>query len=195
VSPILGIYASQISGHLFAPSGAYDSIATNTITSGGTSSITFSSIPSTYTHLQLRCITKAADTALGYNAFAFRFNGDTGSNYVAHQFAGNGGSVISSYTAATTSMTVGYTTVSHPDYTNVFASTVVDILDYANTNKYTTMRSLSGNDLNDGSVSSRIRLGSGLWLNTSAINSITILDTSSTFTQYTQFALYGIKGN
>jgi hypothetical protein len=54
VSPILGIYASQISGHLFAPSGAYDSIATVTWYWLSGIILLLASIPATYTHLQLR---------------------------------------------------------------------------------------------------------------------------------------------
>ena len=83
MAPILGIYASQISGHLFAPSGAYDSIATTTVGAGGASSITFSSIPSTYTHLQVRITAKGNRGIVIENAY-LTFNGDSGTNYNAH---------------------------------------------------------------------------------------------------------------
>jgi hypothetical protein len=88
VSPILGIYASQISGHLFAPSGAYDSIATATFT-GSALSVTFSSIPSTYTHLQIRGL---ARTPSGNDQIDLRFNGDSGNNYSMHGLSGDGAS-------------------------------------------------------------------------------------------------------
>jgi hypothetical protein len=192
IGSLIGIIAS--SGGAAAAAGDYESIATVTVGGGGSSSVSFTSIPSTYQHLQIRCITKIADTAPGYGAFAFQFNSDTGSNYVAHQLGGNGAATFASFTSASTSMTVGYTTVSATGFSNVFTSTVVDLLDYANTNKYKTMRSLSGNESNNNDTNSRIRLGSGLWLNTGAISSIVISDPSSAFTQYTQFALYGIKG-
>jgi hypothetical protein len=69
---------------------------------------------------------------------------------------------------------------------------VVDILDYANTNKYKTTRNLMGFDYNG---SGTIRSISGLWMSTSAINSITLTTgTSSNWQGDTQFALYGIKG-
>jgi hypothetical protein len=83
--PILGIMASQISGHLWAPEGAYDSLATVTL-SANTSSITFAGIPAGYKHLQLRATwanSTGADTWM-------RINGDTGSNYAAHYLNGNG---------------------------------------------------------------------------------------------------------
>ena len=58
VSIYPGVVASGISGHLFTPTGRYESIQTATVDSAGTASITFSSIPSTYTHLQIRGIAK-----------------------------------------------------------------------------------------------------------------------------------------
>jgi hypothetical protein len=68
----------------------------------------------------------------------------------------------------------------------------MDILDYANTSKNKTIRMLSGNDRNG---SGDIILISGLWASTSAINQIDLrLESAANFAQYSQFALYGIKG-
>lgn len=92
----LGILASQISGHLASPT-SYESIATVTVGAGGSSSISFSSIPSTYKHLQLRGIVRTTDTSAAAsdgNYIGIRFNGDTGANYVAHNLYGNGGSAV-----------------------------------------------------------------------------------------------------
>ena len=70
---------------------------------------------------------------------------------------------------------------------------VIDILDYANVNKYKTTRTLGGAELNQ--ASSEIVFQSGLWRSTNAITSIGFTEaTGSNFEQYTQFALYGIKG-
>jgi len=74
---------------------------------------------------------------------------------------------------------------------SVFAAYVIDILDYANTNKYKTSRNLAGYDNNSGG---RVSLNSGNWRNTNAITSITLTCRSDNFQQYSQFALYGIKG-
>jgi hypothetical protein len=75
---------------------------------------------------------------------------------------------------------------------SIFGVAVCDILDYTNTNKYKTVRSLSGHDQNG---SGYVTLMSGSWRNTAAITSITILRDSggANLTQYSQFALYGIK--
>lgn len=71
------------------------------------------------------------------------------------------------------------------------SAVVVDILDYANTNKNKTIRVLAGVD-NNGS--GEVALNSGLWPSTSALNTIKILTTSGNLNQYSSFALYGIKG-
>lgn len=182
MAPMLGIIASAISGNLFAPSGAYDSIATTTVGSGGTSSITFSSIPATYKHLQLRLMTigNGSITTSGFMAL----NGDsTSSNYYTHYLYGNGSSALAS-TNQNNYVPFAMGTSSAP------AVEILDFLDYTNTNKNKTIRSLTGVDANG---SGQISLVSILWNNTSAINSISLSFT--TIQQYSSFALYGIKGN
>jgi hypothetical protein len=71
----------------------------------------------------------------------------------------------------------------------------LDILDYANTNKFKTIRGLSGwnnNDTVDGNGS--VRFISGLWRNTAAITSLKIVpEAAVNFKQYSSFALYGVK--
>ena len=188
--PVLGIIASQISGHLFAPSGAYDSIATSTVGSGGVSTITFSSIPSTYTHLQLRFITRNNRSGQSVDASNIKANGDGGANYANHRVQGDGATPTasggSSLGAAIFAQTPASTATA-----GLFGAGVIDILDYANTNKYKTFRTLSGFDANG---SGYVGLYSGLWQSTSAINSLTISSNDgSGFLEYTSFALYGIK--
>jgi Na+/H+-translocating membrane pyrophosphatase len=73
----------------------------------------------------------------------------------------------------------------------VYGASVVDVLDYASTTKYKTLRSLSGSDENG---SGNLTIHSGLWQSTSAINAIKIFPETGNFRQYTQFALYGIRG-
>ena len=190
MSPILGIYASQISGHLFTAS-AFDSIATTTVGAGGASSVTFSSIPSTYTHLQIRYLAKTSRSAV--NDYAkLEINGDTTtSNYRSHTLNGDGGSAYAG-TAANAIEIGGF-----PGNTNadMFGAGVLDFLDYANTNKYKTIRILSGFNQNSASAgTSWVGLDSGLWMSSSAITSIKITPgTGPNFVQYSSFALYGIK--
>lgn len=193
MSPILGIYASQISGHLFAPSGAYDSIATATVGAGGASSITFSSIPSTYTHLQIRGIGRTA-WANPSDQVRIQANGDTTSaNYAIHFLYGNGSSASAEGYTSQGNWNTYNTMAGANAASNIFGAVVIDVLDYANTSKNKVMRSLGGNDRNGGG---EIALASSVWLQTSAITSLTLKNaTGVNWSEYTQFALYGVKGN
>ena len=184
---MLGIMASAISGHLTAVS--YDSIATATVTSGGTSSITFSSIPSTYTHLQVRALMKSTTTGTSANDVWFQLNGDTGSNYATHYLFGAGSGTPTS--GAVTTQTKFFAANTAPYVGNTpFGVMITDILDYGNINKYKTARSLAGADLNG---TGWIGLSSGLWMSTAAVTSITILPGANSFDTNTQISLYGIK--
>jgi hypothetical protein len=154
--------------------------------SAGASSISFTSIPNTYKHLQVRFISinNAAQSII------MRFNNDTSSVYAKHALwaYGNGTDYSAGYTGGYFNLQ-GYTTASSSPYPT---AGIVDVLDYANTNKYKTARILSGFDSNGGG---EIDFNSGLWQSSSAISSIQIaLESGGTINQYSQFALYGIKG-
>jgi hypothetical protein len=182
MTPILGIMASAISGNLWAPAKDYDSIATTTLSTTA-SSITFSSIPATYKHLQLRLMCRNS-TIL--SSISMQFNSDTGANYARHRLSGDGATATAAAATSATFMGLG----DQPTTASTFYTSVVDILDYANTNKAKTVRLLYGYDLNG---SGEVGLRSNLWTNTSAITSIVITADSSTFAQYSSFALYGVK--
>lgn len=167
--------------------GDYQSISTVTVGAGGASSISFTTIPSTFQHLQVRAIGRSSVTVADS---LWQFNSDTGANYAMHLLVGDGSTAASYATASTTSMKA---TPYMTGNTSIFGVGVTDVLDYANTNKYKTIRSLTGFDNNGGSFA-QIQLNSGLWQSTSAITSITITPSSGTYVQYSQFALYGIKG-
>ena len=185
LNTLAGIIASSGGA---AAGGDYESIATVTVGAGGSSSITFSSIPSTYQHLQLRTLAKHSN-ALDLDDSLVRFNSDSGSNYyVFHQLRGNGASATAAAGGTGTSMYVLPVTGST---VSTFAAGVMDILDYDDANKYKTVRTLTGYDANG---SGNIFLRSALWMNTAAVTSITITPPSGTFDQYSSFALYGIKG-
>jgi len=181
--PILGIMASQISGHLWSPEGAYDALATVTL-SAATASITFSGIPSGYKHLQVRFI--AAGT--GTPALYMRINSDSGANYTRHRLQGNGSSASADGTTALNQVSIfgspGLLT------SPTFNAGVIDLLDYQNTNKNKTVRLLAGVD-NNGS--GNIELTSSLWSNTSAISTLYFEASSGNLSQYSQFALFGVK--
>jgi hypothetical protein len=178
--PILGVIASS-NYQRVTDTGAMFPLGMVQVGSAGASTISFTSIPATYKHLQIRFIYETGDWA------PFILNGDTTmSNYRSHTLTGNG-STASSGTAANI---IYEPQSSNGGNRNTYAG-IIDILDYSSTSKYKTTRSLEGTDING---SGYIILNSGLWQSTSAITSISMTRNATNFGQYTQFALYGIKG-
>ena len=187
MAPILGIWASATTPNFQT---SFESISTVNVGSGGASSITFSSIPSTYTHLQLRFFGR--EVSGGFDQIYMRVNGDTAANYSKHNVGSSGNSgLVYGGTGGATSVSIGVIGGSN-QVANSFSGSITDFLDYANTSKYKTTRSLSGVDSNGTGYN---WFSSGLWQNTNAITSINLFPTGATdFAQYTQAALYGIKG-
>lgn len=180
MTPILGIMASSMQGAV----GDYQSIATTTLTSSQ-ATITFSSIPATYTHLQIRMMaTYTGSVGSGFIAF----NGDNASgNYSHHNVHGDGSSTgVVALASQNQGKTTGAAGTS-PAANNVM---IMDILDYANTNKYKTTRAFYSWDANG---SGYVEFNSNNWRSTSAITSI-VLTPANSFNTYTSAALYGIKG-
>jgi len=188
MAPILGILASSMKGAV----GNYESIATVTVGAGGSSSISFTGIVGTYSHLQVRYIARC-DRNDVTDSLVLRFNSDSGTNYTRHLLYGYNSSAASLSSTGETYSRAGIESAATATG-NVFAAGVYDILDYSSTNKYKTLRVLAGSEDNTA-LGSEIRFGSSLWLNTAAITSLTFLAQggSSNFVQYSSFALYGIK--
>ncbi len=196
--PVLGVVASSISGNLYLLS--YDSIATVTVGSGGASSVSFSSIPQEYTHLQVRALGRTDRPTYNVGSFSLRINGDTGNTYSRHYLrqtpaspttavdAGGAGSVsfidLGQFAGSTAS-------------SGIFGVGITDILDYRNTNKNKTIRHVGGVDTNGAAsgVAGFVQVSSGAWHNTNAVTSLTLtpIEGASNFAEYTSFALYGIK--
>jgi hypothetical protein len=191
MSLILGILDSG--GAAAGAANSYESIATVTVGGGGAANIEFTSIPATYTHLQIRGILKGSDTADDRTSIVVQYNSDTGNNYARHLLGGNGSATFVDSVSSTTARAGVRLISSYASYASMFTTLVIDILDYANTNKYTTTRTLGGFDTNGGSFQEMV-LGSFLWSNTAAITTIKLVPGGGNFVQYSQLALYGIKG-
>ena len=164
------------------PFGAYDALASVTVGATAVSSISFDGVPSGYKHLQIRGSLLGSSTNDDVTA---QFNGLT-SGYSLHELRGNGATVVSTSGTNTSFVYVG-TNALTTTFPTVF---VMDILDYANTSKSKISRVLQGKDSNGGgtfSVFSGLHHGT-----TAAITSIKI-SCGGTFTQYSSFALYGVK--
>lgn len=174
--------------------GAYESIATATGT-GSSATITFSSIPSTYKHLQIRGIMKST-SALNQNTaeFTIALNSDTGSNYAVHRLTGDGATVAASGGASTNYPSLNLSVPRSDGSTpNTMGTLVLDLHDYASTTKNKTLRMFSGADQN-GTGTYGLGLFSSLWINTSAVTSLSLTVASGNWTTSTVFSLYGIKG-
>jgi hypothetical protein len=162
-------------------------IATVALTSTQTS-IVFSGIPSNYTHLQLRGIGRGNFTySLPLDGTVY-LNGDTtNANYYNHAMYGTGSGSGGTNAGATPELQNFFAGANQT--TNVFGSIVMDILDYSNTGKNTTIRYCGGVD-NNGS--GQITFGSVLWNNTAAVTSVSMYVDGS-WIAGTHLALYGIK--
>ena len=189
---LLNSFASVLdSGGAGGAGGSYESIATINATG---SSATFSSIPSTYKHLQLRTLFQDSWVGSGASNLNITFNGDTtAANYAFHRLFGNGSNATAQ----------GYTSTGYVELynsgagsldVNIFGVGILDIADYASTTKNKTVRGFSGVDANQSSTAWRVSSTSGLWLSTAAITSITITPAITGFSARTVFSLYGIRG-
>lgn len=188
---VISLKYKSKSGNLTAPGdvdpGAFIPIATTTLTTS-TATISFTGIPQNYEHLQIRGILRSDRAGQPKDQLRMQLNSDTGSNYTTHLLSGDG-------TAAYAAANVGATFINNNSVTgatstaSMYGTVVMDILDYANTNKYTVVRFLSGYDTSGAGT---VELDSGVWLNTAAVTSISIV-TIGNMIQYSQLALYGIK--
>jgi len=184
--PILGIMASAISGNLVTNS--YESIATTTLSSTQTT-IAFTSIPATFKHLQVRGIARGTYSSTNLN-LCIQFNSDTTNSYTYHQLLGDGSSATASGGVVQAFGFAGR--IAQASATaSAFGGSVIDVLDYANTNKYKTIRALGGYDANGNGYST---LMSSVYIKTDAVTSIQIFGNLGDLVQYSSFALYGIKG-
>jgi hypothetical protein len=187
---LLNSFAAVLDSGGAGGGGSYESIATATGT-GASGTITFSSIPSTYSSLQIRVLCRSSST--GRNILV-RFNSDSGANYAIHNLRGNGVSAASQAVANNIEIEAGWIATS-ADATNVMGVSIIDIHDYASTTKNKTLRAMSGIDNNNlTTTNERIYLYSGLWMNTTAVNSISLISNSGNWTTASVFSLYGIKG-
>lgn len=167
--------------------GAYFPLGEFTLASAQ-SSITFSNIPQTYKHLQIRGIAKS--TGAGSQDLQVGFNGNT-SNYAFHAlYSSNGTSTLASAATAQSYMKLAYNFTVASSVTNSFGAIVIDILDYTSTNKTKVFRALGGCD-NNGSGT--LSLFSGFHsTTTSAITSIVVRPEADNFAINSNFALYGV---
>lgn len=186
---VLGITASAVE----IATGSFESIATVTGT-GSSNTITFSSIPGTYQHLQIRAVMKSNGTSTDPTNVNITFNGSTAFDYASHRVLGYGTGISADGLSATNNIRLTRLSLnSDASQANMVGVAIIDIHDYASTTKAKTVRSFYGNDVNAANSLMGATLHSGLWTLTNAITSITFTLAANNFTNQTQFALYGVK--
>jgi hypothetical protein len=170
----------------------YELVASNTVGSTPVTSVTFSSIPSTYTDLIVKMSTRTNDNVNNFNHVGIRFNGDAGTNYSVGIIRADGSSAISSGGGATQiSASVGNGNLATA---NAFGFGEVYIFNYTGSNQK-IVSSECFSESNETTVYSF--MGGSIWQNSSAITSMTLFDhvLGNPFTQYSTFYLYGIKNS
>lgn len=183
---------------MLAGNAAYDPAATWLIQriagTGSAGTITFSNIPSTYQHLQIRCLIRDTSGGTTTSPIAIRLNSDSNTaNYAQHNLYGNGTSAVA-VGNTNTDLYVGDWSVNGSATASTAGVGIIDIHDYTSTTKNKTVRTFGGANNNSTSTSFRVNLGSGLWINTNAVTSVSIVNLFSNFSTSSTFALYGFIG-
>ena len=185
---LIGINASQLA----VAGGGFESIASVTA-AGGETTLSFTSIPADYQHLQIRGIARTSRALAGTDSMNVTFNSDSGSNYSWHALTGDGSAAAAFAGASQTRIVIlNGATMMNSSTANAFAADIIDIHDYANSSKNTTLRAFYGGDANTASTSFILGLSSGAWYNTSAVTTVS-LNNGFGFEAGSTFALYGIK--
>ncbi len=172
--------------------GFYESIASAVVDASNTSLITFNNIPQNYTHLQVRITGRSTRDYSGNNidAFTATFNG--GSLSRAHSLIGDG-----SVASSTPNYLFGFVVDDFAPNSAMYSPIIIDILDYSNTTKLKTTKTIWGVEVNSGTYpyGGSTGLSSGYWNSTTSINSIEFsMAFGGVWKSGSHVALYGIRG-
>ena len=166
----------------------YTLIASNTVGSGGATSIDFTSIPSTYTDLCFVWSMRQNTTDLSQY---IRFNNDSGSNYSYRTLYGDGSNANS--TSASSQTGIAFWSTAHSGHTaSTFSNTLMYVPNYTSSNqKSVSMDFVAENN----GTTAPMALTVGLWTGTAAINRVTFVPFGANFVQYSSVYMYGISNS
>ena len=170
----------------------YTLISSNTVGSGGVASVTFSSIPATYTDLLVRA--SARVTTVDTEEFLrLEFNGSGGTAYSSRIFYGNGSATASASESGVANVNYAGMANASASTSNTFTNCEIYIPNYAGSNN----KSFSSNIAEEQNATKAFNVATaGLWANTAAITSIKLTPANAgTLVQYSTFYLYGIKNS
>ena len=182
-------YRSMLAGNTAYSPSDEDILAEEVLTSSQ-ASVTFSSLDTLaagYQHLQIRMTTRT-DLSGAEDSFFINFNDDFSSNYSWHFMFGNGSSVNVGQNSSTTGI-YPFAVSGNTQASGSFGAHIIDIVDAFESTKNTTIRALAGY----AGGTNRIALASGMWNNTSSIQSLALDPSSSNWTTGSRFTLIGLK--
>lgn len=172
----------------------YTLINAQTVGSGGTTTISFNSIPQTYTDLMICYSARSNKTSANYANLSIRFNGDTGSNYYYKMVYGNGSSALSADNSPDTAIQWAYISTDGAT-ANTFGQGNWYIPNYTSSNR----KSVTSDSVSEDNSTTAIQsLRGAYWTSTSAITSISIVVSGTvdlTIKENSTFYLYGIKNS
>ena len=143
---------------------------------GSSATITFSSIPSDYKHLQIRGLVRNTGAYSGCSELRIQLNGSSSAEYASHYLAGGGSSAFAgAYAPSETQVRFYQGAAMNNNTANMMSVMLLDIHDYASSTKNKTLQS-------------------GLRVNTAAVTSVSLIAEYGSWNTQTTFALYGIKG-
>jgi hypothetical protein len=167
----------------------YTLIASNTVGSGGAASVTFSSIPQTYTDLIIKYSARGTGGALNYENIQVQFNGVGGTAYSDRNVYGTGSAAASTSNSSVASTFLQYATGSAAT-ASTFGNGEIYIPNYTSANA----KSYSADTVSENNATAAITsFTAGISTNTAAISSVKLTPNTSTFAQYSTFTLYGIS--
>jgi hypothetical protein len=186
--PILGTVASS---RLGSPAGGYVSLATFTCV-GAETSVDFTSINQSYQHLEIRYVARGGSSGASYNDIFMQMNGVTSANYSDMYQGGDGGTLFAGGgTTGLTRMRAGLQTQNGLT-AGIFGCGLIRIPNYTSTTSYKIQRAECGWS-STGQTGTLIQFGGGLWVNTNAVTSLSLIPGDGSWIAGSTFSLYGIK--
>lgn len=162
-------------------------IATSGVMNGSTNGYTFTNIPQTFTALQVRMFGRFTG-ASSQQSFLMYPNSDGTFNKAIHRMFSTGSS-FAAQGFGSQDLWIQSGIPAGNDLANTFGAAIVDIPDYASTNKYKVFKSLSGSDCNGNG---EVHIGSGVWNVNTAITSLLIASGTGSIAAGSRFDLYGL---
>jgi hypothetical protein len=169
----------------------YTLIASNTLSTSA-ATVTFSSIPATFTDLALRLSTRTTPANLN-SLISVRLNSDTTTNYSVRILNGNGETVSSSGSTSATTIGSGGITSAASSTADTFGSGEIYFPNYTNST-IKAWGSFSASESNSA-TGVNIRATANLYQGTSPITTIRFSLTTGSFVSGSSFYLYGIKNS